>query len=128
MNIILGYHHILSNNSPVVASNESSELLLTQTGIEIPDFSLEKLINDEILLLFIADWLPFKRQLLDSLTLHIESDLVLIDPEKSPLLVGRFNILTLPTLLYLVNGHEESRLVGAFGPTELGRLKTPLSR
>jgi hypothetical protein len=127
MSKILGYLHELSAKQPISTLDEPLNLTVEESA-NIDDFSLDSLINEEIFLLFLADWLPFKKQLLESLSLHIQADLVLVDPEKSPLLVGRFNILTLPTLLHLSKGLEESRLVGAFGAHELNKLKTSPSR
>lgn len=127
MSKILGYLHELSAKQPTSALDEPPNLTVEESA-KFDDFSLDNLINEEIFLLFLADWLPFKKQLLESLSLYIQSDLVLVDPEKSPLLVDRFNILTLPTLLHLSKGVEESRLVGAFGALELNKLKTSPSR
>lgn len=127
MSKILGYLHELSAKQPISTLDEPLNHSVEESA-NIDDFSLDSLINEEIFLLFLADWLPFKKQLLESLSLHIQADLVLVDPEKSPLLVGRFNILTLPTLLHLSKGLEESRLLGAFGAHELNKLKTSPSR
>jgi len=122
----LGYYHDLSNPDLSLAATHQAGIV--STNGEFPVFSLEEHLERGIILLFIADWVPVKRQLLLILEENLKKSYLTVDPEKSPLLLDRFSVITLPTLLDFQKGVEETRLIGAFGPHELGRLKTPSSR
>ena len=131
MNGILGYYHLLTAQPTQNSENPELKVSISQENgslSEINYLTLEKLAGTRVMLLFLADWLPFKKKLLEVMGEVKQERIILVDPEKSPLLIDKFGVITLPTLVLLVRGKEEARLIGAFGSAEVLRLKSPASR
>ena len=91
------------------------------------DFEELSALDTTVLVDFWAQWCgPCKQisPMVDILAEEFTERLVVVkvDIDQHPELAARYNVMSIPTLLFLDGGHEKGRLVGARSMNELRKL------
>lgn len=96
-----------------------------------PEGSATPLVAGRTLVEFYARWCGTCRAL--SRTLHavehaIGLPIVAVDIDDDPVLARRFDVLSIPQLIYLVDGREHGRVGGSLDETEFATWFASVSR